>query len=444
MSTTSGDTKCAACGKNPPRPTLICGDCREGLYLNGRKDPTPYCNTQCRQLDHTNHQNQCDRANRRKQIYRAGQLLQSTFYHFRDLSFDLKIDRVEEHDRRMVLYDGEYPKTRGFNLYSLPHPFTIGDKYGRAILSFQACTEASTHFYKLSEKLLTGVGDRSFCGELADLRVPGISRTIEEVDLTIDTSICALKRVAFDGKAIADISAHIVLSVETVDGDAFVFDISGAQFGQPCPVLPLKYFMDLYRKPEIKFVSKFGSAYSRNIQMMECILEDPEKDVGALALQAHMARALNECVEPWEEKREMSFNELLNSPQSRFDKLTKDFFSVAYDSIVKGAKILEHFTEVVDVGQLIQMLDPVPLIPRPSTVLVTNNVEGSAMYQLWIAQHKARIQAQRGPLWWAIHEPELEHGGGIIVHLHGGSEPDEEAMIEAASAFLEEYCGHSG
>ncbi|WPB05920.1 uncharacterized protein RHO25_010575 [Cercospora beticola] len=377
MSTTSGYTKCAACGKNPPRPTLICGDCREGLDLDGRQDRTPYCTTQCRQLDLTNHQKQCGRANRRKQIYRAGRLLQLTFYHFRDLSFDLKIDRVEEHDRRMVLYDG-------------------------------------------------------------------ISRTIEEVDLTIDTSICALKRVAFDGKAIADISAHIVLSVETVDGDAFVFDISGAQFGQPCPVLPLQYFMDLYRKPEIKFVSKFGSAHSRNIPMMECILEDPEKDVGALALQAHMARALNECVEPWEEKREMSFNELLNSPRPRFDKLAKDFFSVAYDSIVKGAKILEHFTEVVDVGQLIQMLDPVPLIPRPSTVLVTNNVEGSTMYQLWIAQHRARIQTQRGPVWWANHEPELKNGGGIIVHLHEGSEPDEEAMIEAASAFLEEYCGHSG
>ncbi|CAK1365790.1 unnamed protein product [Cercospora beticola] len=427
MSTTSGYTKCAACGKNPPRPTLICGDCREGLDLDGRQDRTPYCTTQCRQLDLTNHQKQCGRANRRKQIYRAGRLLQLTFYHFRDLSFDLKIDRVEEHDRRMVLYDGEYPKTRGFNLYSLPLPFTIGDKYGRAILSFQACTEASTHFYKLSEKLLTGMGDR-----------------YSTVDLTIDTSICALKRVAFDGKAIADISAHIVLSVETVDGDAFVFDISGAQFGQPCPVLPLQYFMDLYRKPEIKFVSKFGSAHSRNIPMMECILEDPEKDVGALALQAHMARALNECVEPWEEKREMSFNELLNSPRPRFDKLAKDFFSVAYDSIVKGAKILEHFTEVVDVGQLIQMLDPVPLIPRPSTVLVTNNVEGSTMYQLWIAQHRARIQTQRGPVWWANHEPELKNGGGIIVHLHEGSEPDEEAMIEAASAFLEEYCGHSG
>ncbi|GIZ47812.1 hypothetical protein CKM354_001089400 [Cercospora kikuchii] len=422
MSSKSSGSKCATCGKPPPRPTLVCGDCSEGVDIIDRKRWTPYCTALCRQHDRTTHQKQCDKANRRKQIYRAGQLLQTIFYQFRNLSFDLKIAEVQSNDNLLIIYDAEFSKKESMMPDDLPEGLSVNNKDGRTLLSYQACSEACIHFYKLSKKLLMGA-----------------SRTIEEVELLVDHSLCKVKRIAPDGKTVPVFPMHIVFAVETIDADVFVFDIAGAQFGQPCPVLPLEAFMEAYQKPVISVISRFGSAHSRNIQMMERRIGRPRKDIAALALQAHMAAAFDDCLEPWEEKRQISFHEMVDSPQSRWFKLRDNFISVASLATIRGMRVMYGPSEdIVDVRKLIQMLERVPLIPRPSMVLVTNSREGTAMHRVWVAQHKARLQALRGPLWWDMYEPRLEKGGSIIVRLNIDDDPnDEKAAVEAANAIVE-------
>ena len=161
MSTNSSDPKCAACDKAPPRPTLICGDCSEGVDTEGEADQTLYCTTLCRHLDLNKHQNLCNKANRRKQVYCAGELLKLAFHQFRELCFDFKISRVHKDRDTVIMYEDKYCK-EDFLFFELPTNTCLSHEDENMVRSYQAATDVGMYFYEFCKKLLSGTRDPKF------------------------------------------------------------------------------------------------------------------------------------------------------------------------------------------------------------------------------------------------------------------------------------------
>jgi hypothetical protein len=72
-----GGRACANCGG---APSSRCAGCEEGVDRHGKHSPTFYCGKKCQQEHwHMAHKADCKAANHRKQIYRAGVILQPVF-----------------------------------------------------------------------------------------------------------------------------------------------------------------------------------------------------------------------------------------------------------------------------------------------------------------------------------------------------------------------------
>jgi hypothetical protein len=156
MSTPSNGAKCAACDKTAPLPSLICLDCIEGKdELNQDEPHTRYCSSQCRDAHHEDHQSHCRKANTRKQIYRAGEMLSTAFNSFRGFTWDLNVVRVEKKKDVVYMYTEEYDPN-GPLFFESPFDMDLEFNNQEAMLSYCACTDALRHFYNLSKNLLSG------------------------------------------------------------------------------------------------------------------------------------------------------------------------------------------------------------------------------------------------------------------------------------------------
>jgi hypothetical protein len=151
---------CAKCDK----PAQIhCADCADGVNMNGVPTKTVYCDSACREADHEKHAKSCAIKNNRKELYRAGELLQSTFYIWREVAFDMKVEQVEKKKRNksgknvLVLRQGKYSDDPNEGpLYPLPVLAHLDEKDKQSILSYSACSDAMCYFVNLSQKLLSG------------------------------------------------------------------------------------------------------------------------------------------------------------------------------------------------------------------------------------------------------------------------------------------------
>lgn len=69
---------------------------------------TVYCNSACQKTDWALHKKRCKRLSARKQLYRAGDLVQRIFYVYWEQAYEKLIIKVEKDRDKLYLYEGQY------------------------------------------------------------------------------------------------------------------------------------------------------------------------------------------------------------------------------------------------------------------------------------------------------------------------------------------------
>ena len=147
---------CAGCDEEALLPALVCLECSEGVNVDGSDAFVSYCSMACRDAHRADHQIDCDKRNARKHIYRAGDLMQSAFYHSRDCNYAIKITRLEKKEGILYYRNAGYPA--GNNLFQTsPYKLTDDKEDAHALMSHLQCDQVLARFYKLSKKLLEGM-----------------------------------------------------------------------------------------------------------------------------------------------------------------------------------------------------------------------------------------------------------------------------------------------
>lgn len=95
----------------------------------------------------------------RKDLYRAGSILQQIFYLCREKLFDLPIHRIEYDNNRMLLHPlpakdfGSAPEDR---LFRFPSEKCKTEEDRKALLSYLACSDLTLYLEHIAEYLLGG------------------------------------------------------------------------------------------------------------------------------------------------------------------------------------------------------------------------------------------------------------------------------------------------
>lgn len=154
------NTNCSACDSAAFRPHLTCFKCTEGVDVNGHVDSIQYCTARCRNLAAVEHNSECEKRNIRKQIYRAGELLQSSFYRFRELNYMEEFSRVYKSNG--VLYFHRVPLQERASVFERsPYDVARDSTDAHAIMSAGASELSLAIQFELSKKLLGSMSSGS-------------------------------------------------------------------------------------------------------------------------------------------------------------------------------------------------------------------------------------------------------------------------------------------
>jgi hypothetical protein len=150
---------CARCGLDATDSILLCPHCIEGREIDGTPTITRYCRTHCLENDH-NHATECEARNIRKRLYRAGEILQSVFFIWREIAFHRNIYRVQRFGDEICLWQrpgGRVAEGESIGpFFDFPHHICHDDEEKKALLSWMACNNAPQMMFALSEILLRG------------------------------------------------------------------------------------------------------------------------------------------------------------------------------------------------------------------------------------------------------------------------------------------------
>jgi len=146
-------TACAACGNSANKR---CNGCIEGINHAGAPSPTFYCSTDCQKAHWAKHKAECKLADARKQLFRAGELLQAVFYIFREIAFDILIASVwEKGGNKMHFYEKEW-EGHEEPLFMFPADSIPEDHDRHALLTHHACGDALAYLHEFSLKVTKG------------------------------------------------------------------------------------------------------------------------------------------------------------------------------------------------------------------------------------------------------------------------------------------------
>lgn len=144
--------KCEECQKPASKR---CSACLEGVDANGDRIPPPrYCSTTC-QAAHwqKGHKQACKEARDRKQLYQAGEYLQTLFYEWRRAGFDLNIRKCVVEGNKVHIYDGGVPD-KIFFAYECDQ--YLNEENSRAVLSWKMCSDAVGRMWRVMARSLEG------------------------------------------------------------------------------------------------------------------------------------------------------------------------------------------------------------------------------------------------------------------------------------------------
>ncbi|KJX93478.1 hypothetical protein TI39_contig4309g00010 [Zymoseptoria brevis] len=316
---------CAACGQSSPRPLLVCTDCADGVGDDGTPTPTVYCDKVCRKANSRDHTKLCSTKNDRKELYRAGEILQAAFYIWRETAFDVKAAQISKATRKprkdyLVLQEGDYDVKPHGPLYTLPKVEHLNNNEKNAVLTCSACTDAMIYLHSLSEKLLAGIVEE-----------------VWETDARVTDSDYSILRVSSTFEPIDYSAKHQFLTVEAAaDG---------------------KRYQARWMTRNTKRLDH-GSAAAQAVKLRSGErYVPPEADVSVHHVHAAREKVLEQTVDEWEQAHEQSANEMLRADQKTYDADRTSFldairaalkqWSADYDSGVVKVEIPKHHQRAI-------------------------------------------------------------------------------------------------
>jgi hypothetical protein len=223
---------------------------------------------------------------------------------------------------------------------------------------------------------------------------------------------------------------HTILAVETIDGDAFIIDTAGAQFGQHHTVVPMKIAFIDYGFPAIRLVQRHGNLHATTLTCCREILAKPGSDARAIIMQAWMIEAFDKYIGIWERARQTTMSVVLNGPRYEFDNMESGFLNSAqhvmaqaHDSMGVGVGV-----SVIDILSKLQQTQQFPEIRE---LVLNNKREGSSIRQMWITQQKNKLRKEQPEKWEKVYEPQLAKGGSVKVPIQSGSWGDVATLQKA-------------
>ena len=143
--------QCAHCCKPA---TQTCKGCTGAPDIgDGTSLKTFYCNATCQKAHWREHELACSRLSDRKQLYRAGEILQKVFYGYREVVFEKLIDKVEREGLNLHCYEGQYEWR-----ILVPFPATLfpNQRDREAILTYRACNDAFAFLHTMIKAFFKG------------------------------------------------------------------------------------------------------------------------------------------------------------------------------------------------------------------------------------------------------------------------------------------------
>jgi hypothetical protein len=148
--------KCAHCHKHASRR---CVACKDSPRIDNRTESTWYCTTECQKADWDAHKNLCRNLRVRRDLYRAGDLLQDIFYLYREKLFDLLIERIELRDGKSYVHEGHYPPhlTEYESLIPFPESLCQDPLDKKAPLAHISCDDAVAWMADITKHILDSI-----------------------------------------------------------------------------------------------------------------------------------------------------------------------------------------------------------------------------------------------------------------------------------------------
>lgn len=134
-------TSTGICSQCSEATTKRCARCFGGLKVDGTIQPTTYyCGQKCQREHLHKHRPVCTAASHRRQLYRAGELVQALYYEYRRAVFDVPIEAARQGtDGKLRIYEAESETTD--ILFDFPdHLFSTEDDK-KAMLAWRACDD---------------------------------------------------------------------------------------------------------------------------------------------------------------------------------------------------------------------------------------------------------------------------------------------------------------
>ena len=152
-----GNATVSECAKCKKPATKRCLRCIEGVDIDGELAPTYYCSKECQTADWTKHKVECRSANDRKQLFRAGVLLEEIYLTYLHVAFALRISDIVMEGESIHIYS---PPEDSFKyegpFVPFPEHLVTDDVVKNAVLTFQTCNASLAFMHELIKRTFDG------------------------------------------------------------------------------------------------------------------------------------------------------------------------------------------------------------------------------------------------------------------------------------------------
>lgn len=311
---------CSHCGK---AAKMICAGCKGLPDGSQGQMEVHYCGNQCQKADWASHKSLCNATRSRRAIYRAADLAKAVSRLFLRTKYKMVIDEVKKLDNvRIICPPNEY-KGGKCALQPFPSALFSNKEDADAVLEFQNCNAVLDHLHGFLKRLLTG--QFYLCTINKTLKLAnetiGICSEVEEVIHFTQNTRLRLMQAYRTGLTSNPYGvdetdyAHSVIRITAKNGDKYILDLTGAQYGWQEILTPYnKYQQSKIR--QIKEVVPFGGTRQYCRQRAE--------KTGGMAKWQHQADigfedAINDILNLWQQ-RNTSLTTLLEIPDDQFQQ----------------------------------------------------------------------------------------------------------------------------
>ena len=311
---------CSHCGK---AAKMICRGCK-GLPvgLHGQME-VHYCGTECQKTHWASHKPLCNAARARKAICRAASLAKAVSHVFLRAKFKMVIQEVKKSGHIWIIYPPSEYKGGKCALEPFPTALFPDKEDADAILEFQTCNHILDHLHGFLKQLLTGQFHLFMMDETMRLanEIIGICSRVDEVIHFTQNTRHRLLQAYNTGSASTkygiDTTDHVhsVIDITLKDGDRYILDLAGAQYGWQEILTPYTIYY-LFKIRMIKQVLPFGGTRQ--------FCKERAKNGGWNAewnrqVDVGFETALNDLLNRWQQQN-MSLTTLLKLPDDQFGR----------------------------------------------------------------------------------------------------------------------------